>query len=84
MPTTPAAGRPGLFVVVEGGDGAGKSTQAGLLAAWLREQGREVVATREPGGTGLGTRLRELLLHGQDVAPRAEALLFAADRKSVV
>lgn len=73
---------PGLFVAFEGGDGAGKSTQSALLARWLDEQGVEVVQTREPGGTALGRSLRELVLHGQDgsVSPRAEALLFAADR----
>lgn len=72
----------GLFVAFEGGDGAGKSTQSGLLAAWLREQGAEALQTREPGGTALGTALRELVLHGADgsVSPRAEALIFAADR----
>jgi len=71
---------PGFFVALEGGDGTGKSTQARLLAERLREQGREVVLTREPGATELGLRIRELLLHGGDVAPRAEALLYAADR----
>lgn len=72
----------GLFVAFEGGDGAGKSTQADLLAGWLSDQGQEVVRTREPGGTPLGRSLRELVLHGEDgsVAPRAEALIFAADR----
>lgn len=72
----------GLFVAFEGGDGAGKSTQADRLGAWLSEQGHEVVRTREPGGTTLGRALRELVLHGEDgsVVPRAEALIFAADR----
>jgi dTMP kinase len=72
----------GLFVAFEGGDGAGKSTQARLLGQWLSARGREVVHTREPGGTTLGRTLRELVLHGEDgsVSPRAEALLFAADR----
>jgi len=70
----------GLFISFEGGDGAGKSTQLALLAAWLREQGREVVTTREPGGTDLGRSVRELLLHGDDVDERTEALLYAADR----
>ncbi|QIM15262.1 dTMP kinase [Leucobacter insecticola] len=70
----------GLFITLEGGDGAGKSTQAELLAGWLEERGREVVRTREPGGTTLGVELRKLLLHGGDVSPRAEALLYAADR----
>ena len=71
---------PGLFVVLEGGDGTGKSTQAALLSAWLEAGGTPVVTTREPGGTPVGRRVRELLLHGDDVAPRAEALLYAADR----
>ncbi|GAB2697529.1 dTMP kinase [Thalassiella azotivora] len=72
---------PGFFVALEGGDGAGKSTQAQLLRQWLAaDVGHEVVLTREPGATGLGTRIRELLLHGDAVTPRAEALLFAADR----
>ncbi len=72
----------GLFVAFEGGDGAGKSTQAGLLAGWLAGLGRDVVRTHEPGGTDLGRTLRELVLHGPDgsVSPRAEALIFAADR----
>lgn len=70
----------GLFITLEGGDGAGKTTQAELLSAWLEARGREVVRTREPGGTSLGAALRGLLLHGDDVAPRAEALLYAADR----
>ncbi len=73
---------PGLFVAFEGGDGTGKSTQAARLADWLRDLGHEVVLTREPGATPVGERLREVLLHAReaDLAPRAEALLFAADR----
>lgn len=71
---------PGLFISFEGGDGAGKSTQLRLLADRLRERGREVVSTREPGGTELGARLRELVLHGEDIDERTEALLYAADR----
>lgn len=70
----------GLFITLEGGDGAGKSTQAEMLAGWLGERGHEVVRTREPGGTTLGVELRKLLLHGGEVSPRAEALLYAADR----
>jgi len=70
----------GLFITLEGGDGAGKSTQVELLSSWLESCGREVVRTREPGGTSLGVALRQLLLHGTDVSPRAEALLYAADR----
>ncbi|MET0713919.1 MAG: dTMP kinase [Mycetocola sp.] len=72
---------PGLFITLEGGDGSGKSTQAAELEAWLREQGREVVRTREPGGTEVGVEIREIVLHHRgDIAPRAEALLYAADR----
>ena len=73
---------PGAFVVFEGGDGAGKSTQCRLLADALRERGHEVVLTREPGGTSIGEAIREVLLgvgsHG--MAARTEALLFAAAR----
>lgn len=72
--------RRGLFVSFEGGDGVGKSTQLRLLAEWLRAQGHEVVTTREPGGTPLGAQLREAVLHGDEMGPRAEALLYAADR----
>lgn len=68
------------FIVFEGGDGAGKTTQIEALAEWLRSTGRTVVVTREPGGTPLGQQIRNLLLHGDHVDPRAEALLFAADR----
>jgi dTMP kinase len=73
----------GLFVVFEGGEGAGKSTQAVKLAAWLRvEGGRECVLTREPGATPVGARIRGILLDksSEGLAPRAEALLYAADR----
>jgi dTMP kinase len=71
----------GLFITLEGGDGSGKSTQAELLAGWLREHGRTVVRTREPGGTEVGVEIREIVLHHRgDIAPRAEALLYAADR----
>ena len=76
----PSLSSRGLFIALEGGDGAGKSTQARLLRAWLEELGHTVVVTREPGGTDFGRTLRELVLHGGHVAPRAEALLFAADR----
>ena len=71
----------GLFVTLEGGDAAGKTTQAERLEAWLAARGRTVVRTREPGGTDLGLAIRELVLHREGhVAPRAEALLYAADR----
>ncbi len=67
----------------EGLDGSGKTTQARLLAESLSKEG-EVVATREPGGTPLGERIREVLLHGGDVSPWAEAALFAAARAELV
>ena len=72
----------GLFVALEGGEGAGKSTQVDLLQRWLTGLGREVVVTREPGGTPLGLRLRKLLLDPSTgaLAARTEALLYAADR----
>lgn len=71
----------GLFVTFEGGDGSGKSTQSTLLKEWLEGQGREVVFTREPGGTELGNEIRDIVLHRRGhIAPRAEALLYAADR----
>jgi dTMP kinase len=73
--------RAGLFITLEGGDGSGKSTQAALLEQWLTELGRTVVRTREPGGTDAGVEIREIVLHHRgDIAPRAEALLYAADR----
>ncbi len=73
--------RPGLWITLEGGDGTGKTTQAELLAEWLRAQGRSVLRTREPGGSEVGVLIRDIVLHHRgDVAPRAEALLYAADR----
>ncbi|MGN6300447.1 MAG: dTMP kinase [Angustibacter sp.] len=71
---------PGRFVVFEGGDGAGKSTQVRLLGQWLHDQGYRARLTHEPGATPVGHRLREVLLHGEPLTARAEALLFAADR----
>jgi dTMP kinase len=86
-PLSPAdqSARHGVFVVFEGGEGAGKSTQVERLAERLRGQGYDVVVTREPGATEVGARIRGLLLDvgpddGEDLAPRAEALLYAADR----
>jgi dTMP kinase len=72
----------GFFIAVEGGDGAGKSTQADALAEWVRAKGHEVVLTREPGATPMGKRLRSILLDVQSagISHRAEALLYAADR----
>lgn len=69
------------FITFEGGDGAGKSTQMDEAVIFLANAGHAVTRTREPGGTELGTAIRELLLHSDhDIDPRAEALLFAADR----
>jgi dTMP kinase len=73
-----------MFVTFEGIDGSGKSTQAALLANHLRGAGRDVVALREPGGTPLGERIRDLLLGGPEMGARAEAALFAAARAELV
>jgi dTMP kinase len=79
--SVPAAER-GLFIAFEGGEGTGKTTQARLLAIWLREQGYDVVTTHEPGATKVGMRLRALLLDKSHtgMSPHAEALMYAADR----
>ena len=82
-------GMQGIFISFEGVDGVGKTTQVERLRAYVESQGRECVITREPGGTALGVAIRRMLLHGvdtdndgdcADIAPRTEALLFAADR----
>ncbi|MGW1384524.1 dTMP kinase [Streptomyces griseoluteus] len=80
-PVTAPAGN-GFFISLEGGDGAGKSTQAEALAEWIRAKGHEVVLTREPGATPVGKRLRSILLDVSEagLSHRAEALLYAADR----
>ena len=71
----------GIFISFEGIDGVGKSTQADRLEEYLKERGRKVIRTLEPGGTELGQEIRHLLLHRKgDVDARAEALLYAADR----
>lgn len=72
----------GLFVVFEGGDSVGKTTQVELLAAWLGSVGIDHVKTRQPGGTEVGAELRRLVLDPVfgDVSPRAEALMYAADK----
>jgi len=70
--------KPGKFITLEGVDGAGKSTHLGFVADWLRQQGREVIVTREPGGTPLGETLRELLLHREMDADTELLLMFAA------
>ena len=69
-----------MFVTFEGLDGSGKTTQKRLLQERLEADGQDVLATREPGGTELGERIRDLVLHGGHVAPWAEALLYAASR----
>ena len=75
------SGRSGLWITLEGGDGSGKTTQARLLGEWLQQRGRTVLRTREPGGSEVGTLIRDIVLHHRgDIAPRAEALLYAADR----
>ena len=78
--------RPGVFIVLEGPDGAGKSVQARLLADRLRAQGRAVTETREPGGTPLGEQVRQILLDPADIprGPVADALLFNAARSQLV
>ena len=71
----------GVFITFEGGDGSGKSTQIQSVRDWFESRGREVVVTREPGGTELGTEIRRLVQNGpEDVDARTEALLYAADR----
>ena len=73
-----------VFLTLEGLDGSGKSTQLALLREWLAASGREVVATREPGGTEVGERVRELVLNGPDMTAWPEALLYAAARAELV
>jgi dTMP kinase len=73
-----------MFVSFEGLDGSGKTTQVQLLRARLQADGREVVTAREPGGTELGEQVRALLLHGGEMTPWAEALLYAAARAELV
>ena len=71
----------GVFITFEGGDGSGKSTQIQSVREWFASRGREVIVTREPGGTELGTEIRRLVQNGpEDVDARTEALLYAADR----
>jgi dTMP kinase len=72
----------GVFIAFEGGEGTGKSTQSKMLKKWLEQEGEDVVLSREPGGTDLGQGLRKILLGHETgaISPRAEALLYAADR----
>jgi dTMP kinase len=76
----------GVFLSFEGGEGLGKSVQAARLADTLSRRGRDVLVTREPGGTPLGERIRDVLLHAQGLAlgPEAQALLFSAARAELV
>ena len=74
-----------MLIVLEGPEGAGKSTQLRLLTEWLVARGREAVAVREPGGTVLGDEIRRILLDPEsDIVPAAEALLFMASRAQLV
>ena len=75
-----AASYPGFFISFEGGDYTGKSTQVKLLMQALTARGAAAIATFEPGGTSLGQRLRREVMHGEDLDPHTEALLYAADR----
>jgi dTMP kinase len=72
----------GIFLSFEGGEGSGKSVQAKLLAETLRDRGRDIVLTREPGGTAAGERIREIVLHAQEIAlsPEAQVLLYSTAR----
>jgi dTMP kinase len=85
-PAGPPVARTGVFIAFEGGEGGGKSTQVRLLTQWLTSLGHEVVTTQEPGGTPVGQRLRALLLDRDTtgLSPRAEVLLYAADRAAHV
>src|SRR5258708_26460782 len=76
----------GLFLSFEGGEASGKSVQAQRLAEWLRAQGREVVSVREPGSTPVGERVRDVVLHAQEIplAPNAQALLYSTARAQLV
>lgn len=85
MPAKPKP--PGQLISFEGSEGSGKSTQITRLIGRLRQTGREIVSTREPGGTDLGERIRDILLHkdeGQGMCPEAELLLFTAARAQLV
>src|SRR5690554_2900769 len=75
---------PGVFLALEGPEGAGKSTQVRRLEAWLRDRGRDPLVTREPGGTPMGEAVRSILLDSEAVAPRSELLLMLAARAALV
>ena len=76
----------GLFLSFEGGEASGKSVQAQRLAEWLKSQGRDAVSVREPGSTPVGERVRDIVLHAQDIplAPNAQALLYSTARAQLV
>lgn len=78
----PASGKPGVFITLEGGEGAGKSTQIARLRDWWRDRGRTVLVTRQPGGTPLAEKIRDLVLHerGEPVDDLTELLLLFAAR----
>jgi dTMP kinase len=86
MPVLERSRVPGLFFALDGPDGGGKTTQAARLVTWLREQGYDVVACRDPGGTAVGERVREILLDRATthLAMRAEMLLYMACRAQLV
>ncbi len=86
MTETSSPGRRGFFLTLDGPDGGGKTTQAARLVDWLRAEGHDVVACRDPGGTPLGDRLRALLLDRSELAIglRAEMLLYMASRAQLV
>lgn len=77
------AGR-GVFIAIEGPEGAGKSTQVGLLADWLRGRGRDPLVTREPGGTPVAEEVRRVLLDSDRLSARTELLLMLASRSTLV
>src|SRR5581483_5709196 len=71
----------GVFITLEGGEGAGKSTQLAAVQRWLEQGRRQVLVTREPGGTDTGERIRQILLHSRGtISPDTEALLMFAAR----
>lgn len=76
----------GKFITIEGTDGSGKSTQIGLLMDYLNKKGVDVLFTREPGGTPIGEKIREIILdvNNREMAPETEALLYAASRSQHV
>ncbi len=82
QPMAPLYTEAGVFIALEGGEGAGKSTQATLLVEWMQNLGHRVLLTREPGGTEVGKLLRHIVLDNDtgELSPRTEALLYAADK----